>query len=201
MKTESINNLLKAKFGEQNSYSKDQLAQVTNLTIQRFDIAGNVSEVFVNELELFPNLEEVMIQQCVIDDEFIHYLCGLSKLKSLSLLYCDLDGNFSNLLNIPTLKDICLDGTDVPISLFQNGMYDTLILSNIEISDNVTFYVNKLDIRKATITNWNFLSNKIDTLIVSNTQYHTFEELKNYSHYLLVMDDDDPETVLEEVNA
>ena len=58
-----------------------------------------------------------------------------------------------------------------------------------------------MDIQKADIVNWNFLNSKIGKLIVSSTQYKNSPELQNYTSYIEVRDDIDPDTVLEEVNV
>ena len=200
MKTDSIQMILSAKYGPQESYTDEQLNTISSLSINRFDVVGDFLKIYPEELLRFPNLKRLSLDQCVIGEDFIEILVQLKNLEVLSLYNCEFMNSAEKVFQLPYLKKITLDGTEIPISYLDNSMLTTLILANITISDDVSFYVDELDIRNADILNWNFLKSKIGKLIVTATQYQNSPELQKYKKPIEIMDDIDPETVMEEVN-
>ena len=200
MKTDYIQMILSSKFGIQETYSKEQLQEISSLTINRFDVVGDFLTIEPEELLQFPNLKRLALDQCVLGDDFISILAQLKFLESLSLYNCEFMGNASEIFHMPYLKRILLDGTEIPLSYLSDGMFTSIILSNITIEDDVFFYADEVNIRNADVINYSFLKSKIGKLIVSESQYHNSNELQNYISYIEVRDDTDPETVVEEVN-
>ena len=200
MKTESIQAILNAQFGSKEDYTLEETSQITSLSISRFNVAGDIVPVYAPDLLAFPNLESLVISQCLIDSDFIQCICNLKKLKQITFIHCEIIGDYHDLFQLQLLKDFTFDGTEVNFSLLNHGMFDTLVFSNIEISEKVEFYVNTLDVKKAIVYNWDFIQNKIDTLIVSSKQFESTHLLQEYKGHLLIMDDHYPE-VMEEVNA
>ncbi len=201
MKTDSIQSLLNAMYGPQDNYSDEQLQVIDSLNINRFDVSGEITNIEEKELLRFPNLKSLSLQQCVITDEFISILVQLKNLETLNLYQCEFTGDASKVFQLPLLKNVLLEGTYIPFSYLKDSMMGSLVLADITVEEDLSLYVDFLDIRRATIKNWNFLHNKIGLLLVSNTQYHEFQELQNYSGAVRVMDDSSPTHVVKEVNC
>ena len=201
MKTESIQSLLTAMYGPQESYTDEQLQTIDTLNINRFDVVGNITTIVPEELLKFPNLKDLSLQQCVIAEDFISVLVQLKNLETLNLYQCEFMDDAKEVFQLPLLKNVFLEGTEVPFSYFKDSMMNSLILSDLTVDEDLSIYVDTLDIRTATITNWSFLNSKIGLLIVSNTQYQNSIELQNYTGAVRVMDDNSPTRVVKVVNA
>jgi len=201
MKTESIQSLLNAMYGPQEEYTSEQLEVIDTLNINRFDVSGEIIPIVPEELLKFPQLKSLSLQQCVIADNFIKVLNQLKNLESLSLYQCEFMEDASSIFQLPLLKNILIESTEIPASYLNNSMINSLVLSNIEVNEDIHFYVDYLDIRRAIIHNWNFLNNKIGLLVVSNIQYHESSELQNYNGPMKVMDDYSPTRIVKEVNC
>ena len=199
MRTQSILDTLRANYGEEEYYSKEQLESITSLTINRFNIFNHIAEVSCHDLVYFPNLTSLTIQQCIIDDEFVESIKKLSKLTSISFIRCEFDGDYGDLFHMGLLKDLCFDGTSFDITLLNHGIFDTLVFSNIEISEKVEINVNRLNISKADVKDWGILENMIGTLVVSGDQYDNCRELHDYTGHIIVLEDN-LQMIREEVN-
>lgn len=200
MKTDSIQMILNSKYGPQEVYSEEQLQGILNLTINRFDIVGDLLKIYPEELLQFPNLKKLSINQCIVGEKFISILSELKNLEEIAFYNCDFTHNAEELFQLPNIKKVLLDGTEAPISFFNNCVLSSLALSNITINDTATFVIDELDIRKSKISDWSFLDNQINKLVVNFSQYTSNEELQSYKSYLVIMDNDNPELVIKEVN-
>lgn len=189
MKTQSIKDLLELQFGEKESYSEDELHSIKTIVINRFNFVGEINNIDFNDLLLFPNLESLTIQQCILNSEDISIISKLTKLKSITFLSCEFAGDYQALFNLNSLKDLCFESTKIDLALLDNGIFDNLILSHIDIDKDFNFSVNKLNIAKANVVNWNILNNRIDTLVVSDKQYNDSIELQNYSSHMIIIED------------
>ena len=199
MKTDSIQMILNSKYGPQ-VYSEEQLQGILNLTINRFDIVGDLLKIYPEELLQFPNLKKLSINQCIVGEKFISILSELKNLEEIAFYNCDFTHNAEELFQLPNIKKVLLDGTEAPISFFNNCVLSSLALSIITINDTATFVIDELDIRKSKISDWSFLDNQINKLVVNFSQYTSNEELQSYKSYLVIMDNDNPELVIKEVN-
>ena len=201
MKTDSIQSLLNAMYGPQESYTDEQLQVVDTLNINRFDVIGDITNIVPNELLKFPNLKNLSLQQCVLADDFIAVLVQLKKLETLNLYQCEFMDDAKEVFQLPLLKNILLEGTKIPFDYINGSTLNSLVLVDVTIDEDLSLNVDFLDIRNATISNWNFLNSTIGLLIVSNTQYHESQELQNYAGAVRVMDDNSPTRVVKEVNC
>ncbi len=201
MKTDSIQSLLNAMYGPQESYTDEQLQVVDTLNINRFDVIGDITNIVPDELLKFPNLKNLSLQQCVLADDFIAVLVQLKKLETLNLYQCEFMDDAKEVFQLPLLKNILLEGTKIPFEYIKGSILNSLVLVDVPIDEDLSINVDFLDIRNATINNWNFLNSTIGLLIVSNTQYHESQELQNYSGAVRVMDDNSPTRVVKEVNC
>lgn len=190
MKTQSIKDLLELRFGEKDYYSEEELSSIKTLVMNRFNIVGEINNINFDDLLSFPNLESLTIQQCILNSEDISIISKLTKLKSITFLSCEFAGDYQDLFKLDLLKDLCFENTKIDLSLLDNGIFDNLILSNVDIDKNINFSVNKLNIAKANVLNWNFLNNRIDTLVVSDNQYNSSSELQNYSSHMIILEAD-----------
>lgn len=201
MKTDSIQSLLNAMYGPQESYTDEQLQVVDTLNINRFDVIGDITNIVPDELLKFPNLKNLSLQQCVLADDFIAVLVQLKKLETLNLYQCEFMDDAKEVFQLPLLKNILLEGTKIPFDYINGSTLNSLVLVDVTIDEDLSINVDFLDIRNATISNWNFLNSTIGLLIVSNTQYHESQELQNYAGAVRVMDDNSPTRVVKEVNC
>ncbi len=200
MKTDSIRDTLKMLFGDKESYSQEEIDTINSLSINRFDIVGDIQEINYNDLLNFSNLEHLTIQQCILDDDAISILCKLKKLKSLTLLFCEFEGDYQRLFQLELLKDLCFEGTKINLGVLNGKMFDSLTIAQTEILEKVSFFANHLDISRANVKNWGFLENRINTLVVSYRQYRNNAFLSEYKGHIIVMEDD-TDKVREEVNV
>ena len=201
MKTDSIQSLLNAMYGPQESYTDEQLQVVDTLNINRFDVIGDITNIVPKELLKFPNLKNLSLQQCVLADDFIAVLVQLKKLETLNLYQCEFMDDAKEVFQLPLLKNLLLEGTKIPFDYINGSTLNSLVLVDVTIDEDLSINVDFLDIRNATISNWNFLNSTIGLLIVSNTQYHESQELQNYAGAVRVMDDNSPTRVVKEVNC
>ena len=152
MKTDSIQMILNSKYGPQEVYSEEQLQGILNLTINRFDIVGDLLKIYPEELLQFPNLKKLSINQCIVGEKFISILSELKNLEEIAFYNCDFTHNAEELFQLPNIKKVLLDGTEAPISFFNNCVLSSLALSNITINDTATLVIDELDIRKSKIS-------------------------------------------------
>ena len=89
IKTESIIDIVELALNKPiDSITVDELDKVTFLTINRIDYE-DVLEVDSNDLKLFHNLEQLSVNNCMVDNEFINNIKSLNKLNKISFINCD----------------------------------------------------------------------------------------------------------------
>ena len=142
-----------------------------NESIEEVSLWMNKKLTDLSFLLQFPNLKKLSINQCIIGENFISILLELKNLEEIAFYNCDFTYNAEELFQSPNLKKILLDGTETPISFFNNCVLSDLVLSNITINDTATFIVDELDIRKSKISDWSFLDNQINKLVDDGIDY------------------------------
>lgn len=155
---------------------------IKEITINKFDIVGNIQEVYYDDLLYFTNLEKLTLINLIIDNNVISILTKLSKLNTFELINCEvIDQDNFNLLDI---KRLSLDNTIIDNKIFSKS-FDFLKINN-QLFDYYNIKVDTLDVCKAKI-NLNKLDyTNINTLIISKTQY---ENNKFKDVHLIVKDD------------
>lgn len=82
MKTQSILEFLKFKYHHSEPYAEYELAEISNLTIKRFDMNRDVLPVKFDDLRNFKALTTLTINSCVIDKKVVAEICRVKTLRN-----------------------------------------------------------------------------------------------------------------------
>lgn len=163
---------------------------IKELNINRFDITGEITRVDFNDLNYFPNLEALALNNLTINDDDLIIISNLKKIVKLCFINCDFTGDIITLLNNMKLKELVLDNSLIDLKLLTSN-YDKLTISNMKyITNNLS--TNILDISKADVNISDINNIKSKQLIISHKQYFENKEffniLKSKMH-ITVMED------------
>lgn len=141
----------------------DDLDKIKYLMINRVDY-DDVLDVDSNDLKLFKNLEELSINNCMIDEEFINNIKELVKLNKISFINCDFVDDATNYFNDLLINELVLD-------------------SNIGIN-NITFS----NIHKLVLINCSFncVINNVDILDITRSKDINIDLEKSNYHDLII---------------
>lgn len=160
MKTESIISYLETFKGTKE--------EVLELTINRFNIVGEIAEVDLIDLLNFPNLESLILINLTLSDKEIMVLTKLNNLTKLNLINCEIICSY-----IPTellkIKNLVLDNSNFE-EYIDNSILEYLEIKNMNIKCK-NIITNTLKIDKSDINILDFNLNPIKHLIISEKQY------------------------------
>lgn len=160
MKTESIISYLETFKGTKE--------EVLELTINRFNIVGEIAEVDLMDLLNFPNLESLILINLTLSDKEIMVLTKLNNLTKLNLINCEIICSY-----IPTellkIKTLVLDNSNFE-EYIDNSILEYLEIKNMNIKCK-NIITNTLKIDKSDINILDFNLNPIKHLIISEKQY------------------------------
>lgn len=160
MKTESIISYLETFKGTKE--------EVLELTINRFNIVGEIAEVDLMDLLNFPNLESLILINLTLSDKEIMVLTKLNNLTKLNLINCEIICSY-----IPTellkIKNLVLDNSNFE-EYINNTTLEYLEIKNMNIKCK-NIITNTLKIDKSDINILDFNLNPIKHLIISEKQY------------------------------
>lgn len=160
MKTESIIEYLSAV---------DNVADITELMINRFDISGNIINVDINDLKNFDNLKKISISNMVLNEEDLLVISGISGLKILELYNCELVNlDLSKYINKMSLDKLLLDNTILSYKLIEKAI-DYVVIKNSNLDEIVK--CNILDITKAEVDLNSFNLKNYRQIIMSEKQF------------------------------
>lgn len=180
MKTESIIDFLNSYYG---SYEA-----VKELTINRFNIVGDILQVDLIDLLNFPNIESLTLINIIIDDKIIAIFTKLNNLSKLNLINCEIISSYipTDLLHIKTL---IIDNSNFE-EYFNHVTLEYLELKNMKINcRQINTNVLKIDKSNIDLNKVNF--SNIKHLIISETQFNNNKNLLFNNHLgikLTVMD-------------
>lgn len=191
MKTTSIKNILELKFGIKDNYTDEEYNQIKSISINRFEVNGEISNIDFTELIKLNNLESLTISNCIIDTNNMSIITLLYNLKTLILLNCEIIEDISPFLMQLKIENLIIDNTNLNLKVLEYLHLNSIILSNIDINSPLQINTNKLDIRKSNIKDYSYINlNEINTLIISNTQYeNNINIFSNFPNHLVVMED------------
>lgn len=197
MKTDSIRNILELKYGFKDNYTQDELNKIESINIDRFDVDGSILNIDFNELLLLSNLKYLTINKCILDYN-IFIIINKLNLDTLILSNCEIVDDVSDIINYLKTKNLIIDNTNFNLEWFKDLYFNSIILNNINISNDFIINTTSLDIRKCEISDYSFINtNVIPMLIISERQYNNcFTEYKG----TLVIMEDNGEFILKEVN-
>ena len=141
IKTTSIIDIIEMSLNKTfDNITIDDLDRIKYLMINRIDY-DDVLDVDSNDLKLFKNLEELSINNCMIDEEFINNIKSLEKLNKISFINCDFVDDASDYFNNLIINELVLDS---------NLGINNITFSNIHklVLINCTFncIINNIDI-------------------------------------------------------
>lgn len=191
MKTTDIKNILELQFGIKDEYTKEEYNSIRSLSLNKFDVSGEVNYIDFTELIELNNLEELIIKDFIIDNNIIAVITFLSKLKTLFLLNCEVVEDISFFFTQLKIENLTLDNTVLDYKILQSLDLNTLIINNSEINVPLVLRTNLLDIRKSIVRDYNYINlSDINNLIISNTQYeNNIDFFNQYPNHLIVMED------------
>lgn len=172
MKTDSILEMLKIKFGHDEPYSETELTEISRLNIKRFDIDKDLLRVNFDDLKYFNAVTNLTINSCVIDKEIIAKISELKTLGTLVLINCSLANSAKNDLKKTTIKNLVIDFGEVNIDCASDFKLESLVLNGFRIKKGLTFNATNLDVSRCEIVDNNFFNNDdIEKITISYSQY------------------------------
>ena len=169
IKTTSIIDIIEMSLNKTfDNITIDDLDKIKYLMINRIDY-DDVLDVDSNDLKLFKNLEELSINNCMIDVEFINNIKSLEKLNKISFINCDFVDDASDYFNNLIINELVLD-------------------SNLGIN-NITFSnIHKLVLINCT---FNCIINNIDILDITRSKDINIDlEKSNYEELIISREHD-----------
>lgn len=190
MKTESILEFLKFKYHHSEPYSEYELAEISNLTIKRFDMNRDVLPVKFDDLRNFKALTTLTINSCVIDKKVVAEICHVKTLSTLILINCSLANNAKKELRKSTIRNLVIDNGEVDVECAEGIFLDSLKVSGQIIKNNIKLNANTIDLSKCDAVNkYIFYNEYIEKLIISEWQYsQDMEFFHNLNKYVKIME-------------
>lgn len=191
MNTSSIKEVLEIKFGYKDNYSLEELNQINRLTINRFDVSGELLNVDFDDLKYLNNLEELTIKHCMLDNNIIDIIANNSNLKNLMLFYCDIAGDIKDSFEKLNIEYLVINDTNLDLDILKTLKLNKLVLANININSRVYFCVNELDIQRCSFDSIEYFNiENINKLKLSYSEYiNNKEYLNKYIDKLIIMED------------
>ena len=166
IKTESIIDIVELALNKPiDSITVDELDKVTFLTINRIDYE-DVLEVDSNDLKLFHNLEQLSVNNCMVDNEFINNIKSLNKLNKISFINCDFVDDATEYFNNLVVDELILDN-NIGINNVTFSNIHNLVLINSSFNCVVN-NVDILDITRSVDNNIDLKNSYYKELIISN---------------------------------
>ena len=166
IKTESIIDIVELALNKPiDSITVDELDKVTFLTINRIDYE-DVLEVDSNDLKLFHNLEQLSVNNCMVDNEFIDNIKSLNKLNKISFINCDFVDDATEYFNNLVVDELILDN-NIGINNVTFSNIHNLVLINSSFNCVVN-NVDILDITRSVDNNIDLKNSYYKELIISN---------------------------------
>ena len=181
MKTKSIIEYLE--------YFNGTTEEVTELTINRFNIIGDIEEVDLIDLLNFPNLESLTLINLILDDKELIVLANLNKLNTITLINCEIVSSttYKEFLN---LKDITIDNSNFEYYINDQEL-GRLCIKNMNINCQ-NIITNTLEIDKSNIDLKTINFSNVNNLIISKTQFENNKEFlfsNKLNTHLIIKDD------------
>lgn len=162
---------------------------VKDLTINRFNIVGDIEEVDLIDLLNFSNLESLTLINLVLDDKELIVLTNLSKLQKITLINCEIISSttYKEFFNF---KDITIDNSNFEYYINNQELWHVCIKNmNINCQSIIT---NTLEIDKSNVDLKTINFNNVNNLIISKTQFENNKEflsLNKLNTHLIIKDD------------
>ncbi len=194
IQTDSIKELLEIMLNKKmDSIDKNDLEKITYLRLCKTDIMG-IWNVDSSDLQYFPNIEELMIEKCMVDIKMMEDINRLPKLKKITFLSCDIVDDLKDYFEKMSIDELVLN--DV-IGL------NNIVFSNIKKLTFVNMIMNcrvenvlTLDISHSIKTNIDYDNSYVKELIISEEEYIH----KMYNNKWKIIVKDNYEEVIQVIN-
>lgn len=172
MKTESILKTLSGLFGSPNLCREEDYKLVDTLIVSRMDYDGTIMDVDYNDLRNFPNLFNLTIDSCMIDNELINILSLLPNLRKLSIINCDIIEDIKESFSGLNIFDLYICNTKFDLEILENK-YKRIILEEVPFKE-FKGVVGELNVYNCDIKDVNqLLAVNFDVAYVSSKLYLT----------------------------
>ncbi|MBR1385286.1 MAG: hypothetical protein IJ568_00485 [Bacilli bacterium] len=189
MHTESIIQELNSKFGKKDSFTKEELDSIEDLTISKFSFTDEIMKVDFNDLKYFNNLKEICIEDCMLDKNIFLILLSKEKLFKLSLYNCEINEDIYPIFENIKVKELLLSKTDFDLSHL-TGYYNRITLENVNFK-RIESYMEILDISNNKIENIDdVVKSNFEEIRISHSQYEKYKnEFNSCGRRFIVMED------------
>ncbi len=190
IKTISILNKLEM-IDEIENITEEKLKEIEDLEISGRDYNNDSQLVEFNDLKLLPNLKNLIISFCTIDDETLDIISTF-ELNNLSFISCEFYDTTTSITNLNTNNIYISNCFNLDISLLENTEFNEINISTESINKEMNFISNKLNLEHSLIIDANLLKNlKINELIISRTEYEKNPSLyDSFNYNVTIMNDD-----------
>ena len=193
--TESIKKDLEIQLNKTiDEICSEELLQIKKLTINRVGFGDRFQQLNYEEVDLFENLEEITLFNCMINDLLIENILKLNKLKILKIYNCDFVDLTENMFNNLHIEELTISNC---IGL-RNVIIKYLIyleLKNIEMN----FWIKNVGILNLSKLNTKIRVGNIENvkkIIISKENYNDKKYISIHSEITIV---DDKMNMLEEI--
>ena len=191
MKTENIKDIMELNFGVKEEYLQSEFDSITELSINRFDVAGDLNSIDFSELLYFANLKNLSIKQCIIDKDIINIILKINSLNNLYIDDCEVVDDISPLFENKKFDTLIFDNINFELSELEKVNTNNLYIYNATLDRDLYFNVLKLDISNCEIKeSININCSSLKTLIIDKSMYKNLDnELNNFHGRLVVMEE------------
>ena len=191
MKTENIKDIMELNFGEKEEYLESEYASITEISINRFNVVGDIVPIDFNELLYFTNLHNLIIKQCIIDKDIFDIILKLINLKNLYIDDCEVVDDISILFENKKFDTLIFDNINFDISELEKINSNNLYIYNTTLTEDLNLNVLKLDISNCEIKeNIHINCSALETLVINSSMYNNInKEINNFHGHLIVMEE------------
>ncbi len=145
----------------------NDLDKITYLRISKIDM-DQVLFIDISELQYFSNLEEISIEYCMVDINYINEIRNVKNLKKISFIGCDFVDDAKNFFEELSINELVLNNvTGIKNINFSNLKLLTIINCNFAGTVNV----DMLDISRSAEIKLDLDNSSVQKIIVNEIQY------------------------------
>ncbi|MBR4270992.1 MAG: hypothetical protein IKQ31_04920 [Clostridia bacterium] len=191
MKTTSIKESLFFQFGKKDNYTPEELKQVKYLSIDHYDINGQILDVDFLDLNKFTELTGLTVKDCVLSTQIIATILRQT-LKTISFIRCDFTIVDPFVFDRVHLQELNMNGCEHTEDMVNFLTADRMILRNMELDEDFRPKAEYVHVWACKVDNFEFVKNiMVKKIVVSLAQYKENEAfLKASGVTVEVLEDD-----------
>ncbi len=181
MKTTSIKETLKYQVGQKDNYTPEDLKQVKHISIDHYDLNGNMLDVDFLDLNKFTELTSVTVRECVLSTPIIATILRQT-LEVLNFYKCDFSIVDPFVFDRVHLKELNMSGCEHVDELLNFVTADRLILKKMELDEDFRPKAAYVHLWACKVKSFEFVRNQmLKKMTISYDQYKANEKLLNSS--------------------